>query len=561
MNICPIALYQNLLIDLDPHLLPGSDDITNPFLTLTQANALLQKNAFLKKFLNSKQQTADSLALEKFLSSNEKCRNYVAKSPFSLNSELDCLLLSTFNDEISKSLSEISAELVEMDCSFGPGASNGVKGKSFYHKVAGDITMTSKDLYCYYIQYIRSDSNWLLAEKTRRLTHELRLTHSSKMCFVPKNDDCSRVICVEPSLNMFFQKGLGRQIETIIASRYKINISDQQFRNRRLARRGSIDNSFSTIDLSSASDSISLALVSSFSAPVFQALLDLTRSTHTTLPNGEEVELFMTGSQGNATTFPLETLIFTCATVACYKVLNEPLYYNTATSDGNFGIFGDDIICKPSLAPHLIRLLDILGFSTNESKTFLEGPFKESCGGDYYKGRFVRPIYMKNLSNKLDVYSILNRLMMWSSRTGIQLHNTFDYLYHRKMNPVPILDNEDAGFKVPSDCLNLAYNSNRSIIYKSFDARTISYDANDADSLPKVLRVSINHSALMLSFVLGKLHGGSFFIDSDRVRPKKMSKITPNWDYYDRTNPPMEDFSFPAWCWTIREHINGIKSH
>jgi len=561
MNVCPVALYHHLLVDLDPYLPNESEDITSPFLTQLQANALLQKKAFVKKFLNSKLDSADPLALQKFISANEKCKNYICPSPFELDSELDCLLLSTFNDEIHRSLCDFPAELVEMDCDFGPGASNKVKGKSFYHKISGDLSMTRKDLYWYYIQYIKKDTNWLLAERTRRLTQEIILTQSSKLCFVPKNDDCSRVICVEPSLNMFFQKGLGRHLERILNQRYRINIVDQQFRNRRLARKGSIDNSYSTIDLSSASDSISLSLVQSFEAPVFQELLSLTRSTHTTLPSGEDVELFMTGSQGNATTFPLETLIFTCAVVACYKVLGIDIKYNTNNCDGNFGIFGDDIICVPSVAPHVIRLLKILGFSTNIDKTFVEGPFKESCGGDYYNGRFVRPIYMKSLSTRLDVYSVLNRLMLWSSRTGIPLHNTFGYLYHRKMLPVPILENEDSGFKVPSCCLDASFNSNGSYVYKTVNARMVSYDANDRDALPKVLKVALNRDSLLLSFVLGRLHGGSFFINSDRVRPKRLSRITPSWDYYDRTNPPMEDFSFPTWCWTVCNHINGNQSH
>jgi len=154
---------------------------------------------------------------------------------------------------------------------------------------------------------------------------------------------------------------------------------------------------------------------------------------------------------GNGFTFPLETAIFACAVEAVYKVFGRKLKKSNLPRGrfGNFGVFGDDIICESDKATHVIRLLELLGFTTNASKSFVIGPFRESCGGDYYKGFPVRGVYIKDLGTMASRYVAINRLNSWTAMTGISLSHTMDVLLKKvRLLPVPLHENDDAGIKV-----------------------------------------------------------------------------------------------------------------
>ena len=87
---------------------------------------------------------------------------------------------------------------------------------------------------------------------------------------------------------------------------------------------------------------------------------------------------------GNGFTFPLETLIFWALTAsACEGDVDS------------VSVYGDDIICPRERADDVIDTLTMCGFKINLEKSFVEGPFRESCGCDYYKGIDIRPFYKK----------------------------------------------------------------------------------------------------------------------------------------------------------------------
>ena len=44
--------------------------------------------------------------------------------------------------------------------------------------------------------------------------------------------------------------------------------------------------------------------------------------------------------------------------------------------------------------------LRYFGFTPNEKKTFCEGPFRESCGGDFFEGQPVRAYFLKKLPDE-----------------------------------------------------------------------------------------------------------------------------------------------------------------
>jgi len=81
----------------------------------------------------------------------------------------------------------------------------------------------------------------------------------NKVTTVPKNAKTDRIIAVEPDMNIYVQLGLGRVIQSRLR-RVGIDLTDQS-RNQRLAKEGSITGNLSTLDLSSASDTVSYELV------------------------------------------------------------------------------------------------------------------------------------------------------------------------------------------------------------------------------------------------------------------------------------------------------------
>jgi len=98
---------------------------------------------------------------------------------------------------------------------------------------------------------------------------------------------------------------------------------------------------------------------------------------------------------GNGYTFELETLIFLAiAMEGCY------LSGVNGLPSVNTFVFGDDMIVPTQAGPTILQLLRWFGFEPNSKKTFLEGPFRESCGGDFFDGEPVRAHYVKKDPNE-----------------------------------------------------------------------------------------------------------------------------------------------------------------
>jgi hypothetical protein len=96
-------------------------------------------------------------------------------------------------------------------------------------------------------------------------------------------------------------------------------------------------------------------------------------------------------SMGNGFTFELETAVFTAI---CMSVMPDPL------PGFNLWVYGDDIIVPSDLSGDVIAALRFCGFTPNQRKTFTEGMFRESCGGDFFDGQPVRAHFMKEYPNE-----------------------------------------------------------------------------------------------------------------------------------------------------------------
>ncbi len=208
----------------------------------------------------------------------------------------------------------------------------------------------------------------------------------SKITTVPKNAKTDRVIAIEPDLNMFVQKGIGKMIRRRL-QRWGLLRYDAQEVNQRLACEGSALGNLCTIDLSSASDSIHMEVVRLLVPPDWVTAIETSRSPIAVLPSGEKHILRKVSSMGNGFTFELETLVFWALSSAVVELLGE--------LDTRCQVFGDDIIVSSRCREPVEEVLRYFGFTTNAKKTFSTGPFRESCGKHYFSGHDVTPFYVK----------------------------------------------------------------------------------------------------------------------------------------------------------------------
>ena len=560
------ALYRSILDDLSAYMPFGPVGLDNmpPDASYKQFVSSYLASSFLKKFKPDKQADADENAKKKFLASNKKCEDWKL-------SEMDdyhWTLFGEFRREVDDFFHPDGEPLVQSmfdileHARTGPGSAIGSKGFSFYAKFfSSRLTLTSPSLYFLYRDYIEWFPDFCEADAIcRRDLGPARVVFSSRVSFAPKTKDCSRMICVEPSLNMFYQLGLGALFEERLRRRFRIDLSTQPSINRKLAQYGSKTGQFSTIDLSSASDSISLNLCRLvLPSWLFELMMEL-RSTKTEIM-GDTVTLNMMSTMGNGFTFPFQTIIFSCLIRAAYRMEGIPIYDSL-----NWGCFGDDLIVETKAFRSVMKLLKLLGFEANSAKTFSEGPFRESCGADWFYGQPVRPVFLKKLDSLQDIFVAINLLNEWSAKTGLPLRGTTRLLLSYVRGDinrffVPFEENSDAGIRVPFSFLPrnaYVFDRNHSIIYQPFRAETKAIRVRDGSlHVPRGLkRLIFNPQGLELSFVFGELR--SYMIpvrQSSRVLYRRKASCTPNWD---RTTSLIEYHgdSMSWQRWETAVHIN-----
>lgn len=196
--------------------------------------------------------------------------------------------------------------------------------------------------------------------------------------FVPKNFKTKRTIACEPAGNLPLQLAVDSWLKDRLRL-HGVDLSSQEV-NQELARQGSIDGSYATIDLESASDNIALDLIHYLFPNRWAKILCDFRSPSGRVA-GKLVQYAKYASMGNGSTFTVETLVFFAAL--------------RAVTSGTVAVYGDDMICPVKDVPCLLALLRYLGFVVNHSKSFWSGPYRESCGLHWFKGTNVTPVFVR----------------------------------------------------------------------------------------------------------------------------------------------------------------------
>lgn len=333
-------------------------------------------------------------ALEKFRSAEESCKQArlnllsLRRGEISFLSPLHWVFHSA-RVKIERALGPFSWDLASQYFSFGPGACIGIpRRKSDGHYKYGclkpSVTEACADLAVACISRNREWKNHL-SQLSPDPASWFTYVAGNRVTTVPKNAKTDRIIAIEPQMNMYVQKGIGGLMRRRLR-RVGVDLNDQTS-NQRLAREASISGGLATIDLSSASDTVSLALVEELLPVDWVEAIKLCRSPVGDLPSGERIVYRKVSSMGNGFTFELESLIF--------WALSESVVDFLELSDRRVGVYGDDIVVATEAVTLLQEVLEFAGFKFNGSKSFWKGNFRESCGKHYFSGTDVTPFYIR----------------------------------------------------------------------------------------------------------------------------------------------------------------------
>jgi hypothetical protein len=241
-----------------------------------------------------------------------------------------------------------------------------------------------------------------------------KVNDTDDLMFVHKNIAVKRSICAQPTASGAVQLGVHVAISRRLLD-VGIDLSNQGW-NQALARRGSLNweeaDPFCTLDKKDASALLCASLPRVLFPAAWFKLLNRTRTPRYLTPPemGGEVHTYeMYGGMGNGTTFCVQTLVFW----ACAYATSECSNVEEFVRQREYAVYGDDVILRRSHAQRYMSLMTYLGFRFNKQKTFLDGPFRESCGADFYQGTPVRPATLDSESGvlrDLDLIGIHNTL-------------------------------------------------------------------------------------------------------------------------------------------------------
>lgn len=515
-------------------------DKKSPFSTHREVAATMLLESVFKKF-EDPNPSADAKAIEKFLAVNERMGAYKLVVSSSWDEDVVRGVKNFLDDFLHPNgmpLVDSFQQLFEHG-ETGPGSSIAGRGGDFFTKMfSSELTTTGLSLYAEYRANIRDLTSWREAENLRfARCNGPKLVEGNRLSLVPKNIDISRTICTEPTLNMWYQLGLGNVIRERLKSFFGIDLRYVADVNRHMARLGSLDpdgpRSFSTIDLESASDSISLTLVDELFPKWFSDILKYLRSPISKLPDGSALTLNMVSTMGNGYTFPLQTLLFSAVVSAVYLQMGIPLK-KVSSKEPNWSVFGDDIIVRSQAFDRVVHVLELLGFRVNADKSFKRGPFRESCGCDFFKGHMVRGVYLRHLSTAQDTYVAFNKLVRWSARVGISLDLTLQYLLKKApFLGVPFWESDDAGFKVPEwwPWLRVKRRNGLTLYTASIPKLRKITLAEDSIKVPRGLSPRLyNPDGLLVSIARGDWADGALSVRLGRVkRYVRSRRVAPSW--------------------------------
>lgn len=403
--------------------------------SLCEARFRLQVAAFFKKNESFEEKICEDVAHQSWLKAEQRCRitnrrlEYYDAQPGRLDPDLaqQVLKMDRFIADMLGDVREFLDSIPEsLSVTDGASATRRRREALPAMKLGRRIAAPFRA-----IPYLRTLRHWFGYKNCPEFVpHEYDV-----VAYVPKNFKTRRTIAKPADGGLPLQLAADAWCKTRLR-KFGVDLSSQEF-NQELARLGSVWGHLATVDVEGASDSVALNLVHSrFPREWAKVLCDF-RSAFAKTPDGEMHEYAKFASMGNGSTFVVETLIFFAAAKAV----------GSATT----AVYGDDIVIETGLVAKLIRLLSHLGFKVNQSKTFWDTPFRESCGGNYWYGVDITPFYMRrNAANRPELVHQINGLVSVGRPLGEMWDLAMNLIAKRKLPLTPWTLDSRSGVHVPA---------------------------------------------------------------------------------------------------------------
>lgn len=355
-----------------------------------QLQSLLKRYRFQKDTYSEDELIAT--ACEGFLATQSRLAQLKAQ-PQNLFYEA---VLDSAREYIAKVLGEYRVDEHVSACRFGTGASVGVLSRNACEAERWEwpISGSPEQITWFSGNIVAGNPHimnyWYERMKERGLRdgacNPFSVVDSLTLTLVPKSFKALRSIVPNTTIGSFMTDGLGRMIQRRL-KRNGYDITTLQMQHRKRAYEASIHHQDVTLDLSSASDSLSVSLMERLLPKDWFAVMQDSRIGRLRLPNGSSCEMETFCTMGVGFTFPLQTLVFLGLLKATEKWTDSFRRRNWA----NITVYGDDMIFDRGIYHNVKLLFKYAGLVINIDKSFDEGGFRESCGGDFYHGLDVRP--------------------------------------------------------------------------------------------------------------------------------------------------------------------------
>lgn len=239
------------------------------------------------------------------------------------------------------------------------------------------------------------------------LKYALIVVDGARASSVPKSSMTDRFINIEAFFNILVQACL----EWYFRRKLRFYGNDLDYRDKTYSLKTHIRDTqhlhgllikhdeVCTIDLSNASDSTLVDRLRLL-PPEVSACILRTRSAEVIFPDGTIVYPLKVSSMGNGYTFGLMSFL---------------IYFSLLSNNISSNVFGDDIIVHQKDAAKTIEILEYLGYNLNQTKTFIEHPFRESCGYFYYVGYgYIRSFDITRVESITDAIVTCNKcFLLW----------------------------------------------------------------------------------------------------------------------------------------------------
>jgi len=400
----------------------------------------------------------------------------------------------------------------------GSGAVSNLRGSEFKFDF---VTWPSK-LECIFPQSsfaFANDNHWAMHGGLR---DELC---SSNLVTVPKTQKGPRLIATEPVEHQWCQQSIWRFLDyrfrspTIPDGDLRLPVAPSimknfirfrdQSHNQRAALQASRDGKSWTVDLSSASDLVSMRFVERLfrkNASILSSLISVRTSTISQNTDKKSPSLYTLRkytTMGSACTFPIESICFLAIAIASvlYTRNLSVTARNIRSLEGQISVYGDDLVIPTDAGNNLEILLAHFDFKVNQTKTCRTGKFRESCGVEAYDGVDVTPAYVLQVPDSANPESIISTVEASNNfykkgwwRTATYLMSTIE-----SIEKISIVDIGSGAFGFQSVCGSIPDKPNFWRIRRDHDNQTWLTRTRRLKSVVKVTKTESN-SALLQQF-------------------------------------------------------------